>query len=290
MSDIEELLRSLSSVDNPLDRKGIGQLTAVGPDAVDLLIPYLRHQDTTLCAMAAMAVGMLYPEERYSSAAKMLKGPSQKDRAMQVACKRALPHLEAMVERGDVRLTLHACETMRIIGGQDGYVVFWLTWALVNADSVNHLWALGMLDRLGKNACPAVPALVKCLAADDKKVSLRSASVLGGLGKAASEAIPILETWLTSDDQRMRVTGAYAIAKISKSTSVLPVLIKAVEAPEMMDDEMWGYNAIDLLGKLGSVARSAVPDLERLRAHDSKFVRDRAKRALKKIRDNAEEK
>jgi HEAT repeat protein len=44
-----------------------------------------------------------------------------------------------------------------------------------------------------------------------------------------------------------------------------------------------GYNAIDLLGKLGTAARSAMPDFERLLAHDDEFVRNRAKRALERI-------
>lgn len=426
MVDVENMLRCLSSADDTMDRNVIEPLVALGPEAVDALIPFLDSEDTTLCAMAALALGMLYPEERYSTVAEVLRGPSREVRAMWGACKRALPHLEAMAERGDVRLTLHACDTMLTIGDRDGYVAFWLAWALGDADMKNRLHALEMLERMQKNAAPAVSALVKCLGDDDKKVALQSAWVLAELGKAASEAIPLLESWLKLDDQRMRAVGACAIARIWKSASVLPMLIDAMlqgdeycrcyaalgcmplgplaapavpgliaviedglrdpnslsrhhaimaledigpgaapaagvlakfldalngntdvmllsdgsaaccslaamgpggreaipelrnclnwgpednewlrltrlaasealfritgstlpaltVASEMLADEFTAYDAVDLLGKLGSAGRSAVPDLQRLLEHDDEFLRDRARRALAKI-------
>ena len=426
MKDIEELLRRLPSADDETERDLIGQLVAAGPDAVDLLAPFLGHEDTTVCAMAAKVVGEMYPTQLYSTAAEALRGPTRKDMNMQGACKRALPRLEEMAEKGHVDLTLHACDAMLKIGDRDGFVAYWLGWALADADVKKRLCALEMLERLRKNSSPAIPALVQRLGDEEKEVALQAACVLGGLGNAASEAIPILESWLTSDDQRMRAMGAHAIAKISKSPSVLPVLIDALEngdeysrcyaalgcmplgplaaptvpaliqviedgmrdpdvesrhhaimalenigpgaapaagvlarfletlngdtdvsllldgsvacrslaavgpgvreaipalrnclnwgpeddamlrwtrlgaseaiwritgstlpaltvATEMLDDELLGYNAIDLLGKLGSAARSAVPDLQQLLAHDDEDVRQHAEEALKKI-------
>jgi HEAT repeat protein len=433
VNDIDELLRHLSSADQETERDLVGQLTAAGPDAVDLLIPYLRHEDTTLCAMAAKAVGRMYPTPFCTSTAEALRGPSREDLAMLAACKRALTHLEDMAERGNVQLTIHACEAMLKIGDSDGLVAYWLAWALADVDVENRLCALEMLERLRKNAAPAVSALVTCLGAEEKDVTLQCAQVLGGLGKAAAEAIPILKTWITSEDQHLRAMGAHTIAKISKSTSVLPVLIAALEngdeysrcyaalgckplgplaapavpalmtvieadmrdpdvesrhhaitalgdigpgaaaaagvlakfletldadaegwlltdssaacrslaamgpgakaavpalrnclnwgpedeamlrwtrleaseaiwritgttlptltvASEMLDDEMWRWKAIDLLAKLGSAALSAVPDLQRLLAHDDEVVRYDAERALERIRGKAEEK
>jgi hypothetical protein len=51
----------------------------------------------------------------------------------------------------------------------------------------------------------------------------------------------------------------------------------------MLDDKFTAYDAIDLLGKLGSSARSAVPDLQRLLEHEDEFLVHKARRALAKI-------
>jgi hypothetical protein len=81
--------------------------------------------------------------------------------------------------------------------------------------------------------------------------------------------------WKSGPPQDFR---KYARNRITGSTlSALTV------ASEMLDDEMWWWKAIGLLGKLGTAARLAVPDLERPLAHDDEFRRYDAERALKKI-------
>jgi HEAT repeat protein len=104
------------------------------------------------------------------------------------------------------------------------------------------------------------------------------------MGPGAREAIPALKNCLNfgpEDDALLRWTrleASEAIWRITGSTlSALTV------ATEMLADEFTAYDAVDLLGKLGAAAESAVPDLQRLLEHDDEFVVRKARRALAKI-------
>jgi hypothetical protein len=75
-----------------------------------------------------------------------------------------------------------------------------------------------------------------------------------------------------------RLEASGAIWRITGST-----LAALTVATEMLDDEFTAYDAVDLLGKLGPAARSAVPDLQRVLEHEDEFQVHKAKRALAKI-------
>jgi len=89
------------------------------------------------------------------------------------------------------------------------------------------------------------------------------------MGPGAREAIPALKNCLNFGPEIWRITGS--------TLSALTV------ATEMLADEFTAYDAVDLLGKLGAAAESAVPDLQRLLEHDDEFVVRKARRALAKI-------
>ncbi len=103
-------------------------------------------------------------------------------------------------------------------------------------------------------------------------------------GTRARAAIPALKSCLNfgpEDDVMLRLTrleASEAIWRITGST-----LAALTVATEMLDDEFTTYDAVDLLGKLGPAARSAVPDLQRVLEHEDEFLVHKAKRALAKI-------
>ena len=158
-----------------------------------------------------------------------------------------------------------------------------------NPDALHH--AIMALEDIGPGASSAAGVLAKfldtlnsnmdVLLLSDGSAACRS---LAAMGPGAREAIPTLRACLNfgpEDNEWLRLIrleASEAVWRITGST-VLALTVAA----EMLDDTFTVYDAIDLLGKLGAAARSAVPDLKRLLEHEDAFVQDRAKRALKKI-------
>jgi len=123
------------------------------------------------------------------------------------------------------------------------------------------IWALGMI---GPGAAESVPALIRAYKARGPATSFqyRIVESLGRIGPAARESEHILIDSLRSDLSRNAETAplvVWALARIG-ATSVAVACLQGV----VRGDRGLGAAAIDLLGRLGSDARAAIPDLRRV--------------------------
>jgi HEAT repeat protein len=139
--------------------------------------------------------------------------------------------------------------------------------------------ALGLL---GPRAAAAVPALVETLNDPSSQVCEQSAIALGKIGASAQPAVPLLIQILrsTGKDPNLRRASGEAVASIdAKGESLVPVLVEILRGRN--DEGRWV--AAGLLGKLGPLARKAVPTLLDSLDDDAPHIREAAAEALKRI-------
>ena len=137
-----------------------------------------------------------------------------------------------------------------------------LTKALADPDDEVRLLTVEVLYSMSSEAEQALPALIHVLEDVDRIVRVAAVAAVVNFGHEAAAAIPILMSWLSRDDEFSRVTAAAALPHIDPRSvdRVLPVLIDALKS----DDYGIRCNTAWHLGELGSVARKAVPALQRL--------------------------
>ena len=149
------------------------------------------------------------------------------------------------------------------------------------------LYALYALFEIGPQAAEAVPALVRMLnqrGEDDDRGAV--AAALGGIGPGARAAVPALEKLLADDDQRIRSASARALSRIDPTVAAaVAALVEALDSESAAD-------ACESLGRMGSVAKAALPALEaKVRQWEKdERLRAAAAEALKKIRGEEAEK
>jgi HEAT repeat protein len=95
-----------------------------------------------------------------------------------------------------------------------------------------------------------------------------AAVALGNLGRNARPAVPaLIYTALWDEDPAVRVEAAVSLWKVERNPPlVIPVLIEAFAA----DNELICWMAVDALGQIGPEAREAVPALRRALQRDFK--------------------
>lgn len=168
------------------------------------------------------------------------------------------------------------------------------------------------LLRLGSEAAPAVPALVKLAAADDDELRAYAALAMAQIG---APAVPALEKLLSDEDRRARMWAAVALGRIGPpARKAVPGLIAAardaqsretvssalqnIGSPaiphligvlEDRDAELraWGATTIAAICTSDPYprARPAVRPLAKLLADDAPAVRREAARALGAVGD-----
>jgi HEAT repeat protein/lysophospholipase L1-like esterase len=142
------------------------------------------------------------------------------------------------------------------------------------------LWALG---QVGPAAAPERPELMRLLQDGDPFVRAGAAYALGGIGSAAAAAVPALIARLADPDERVRWRAVDALGKIGPrvdSVELLAVLVREAACPGR------GL-AAEQLGRVGSAARQAVPDLIEAVSDARPDVRWRAVWALGQIGPDA---
>lgn len=132
----------------------------------------------------------------------------------------------------------------------------------------------------------AIPALITALGDTDADVRKNAASALRtSRYSLATNAVPELWNLVTNDlDWRVRANGALALGEIRPlSPTTVAVLISALR-----DEQRNVRHATTLaLGKLGSSAKDAEPELRRLITQDDTYVSVGARNALENIRTSA---
>jgi HEAT repeat protein len=138
-------------------------------------------------------------------------------------------------------------------------------------DTTDSAWKLGAADML--NRLPGV-RVSYTTAPGRRGDALRE---LGKFGPAAKPAIPVLVQLLNDSDAAVRCAAAAALGEIHSDPDVsIPALTACMGDPDMNDE------AAEALGKFGSLAKAAVPQILPL-LHGDKAARHAARLALPEI-------
>jgi len=150
---------------------------------------------------------------------------------------------------------------------QGDYSPFNAVWtlgeALTDPDPGARFLAVDALRRLGTEAKPAVPALVRAL--DDQMLFPLAADALAGAGPAAKPAIPRLVELLGDDSRRNR--AAEILGAIGPEA--IPPLLEAIESEDLQVRDA----AVYALGKAGQGSEEAVAALAALVKSDDPAAR-----------------
>ncbi len=149
--------------------------------------------------------------------------------------------------------------------------------------------ALGLIDPIDKETAASV--LKKKLDSYDALVRVHAALALHRLtsDKAGEK---IAERGLGSRMHQVRITAAEALWRMNKDERVVPVLIRSLEESNLDgghgDNER--YMAVRALGRIGTAAKPAVPEILKLITHHDLALAATAKMALKVIDPEATKK
>jgi len=146
-------------------------------------------------------------------------------------------------------------------------VQYWID-ALVRDDPRLRQTAKFVLEILGPDAKPAVPALIR--AASDASASVRAgaSSALGVIGPEAKEAVPVLVRAASDANRSVRLCAIHALGAIGpEAKEAIPVLVRAASDA---DETIRYYGIVALAG----IGRAAVPQLNQLLASPRDDVSD----------------
>jgi HEAT repeat protein len=157
---------------------------------------------------------------------------------------------------------------------------------LQDSNKMVRLFSAGALEKIGPRASNAVPALTSALNDNDLdpssglKVYARAWEItaLGRIGPAADSAVPTLQTLLNDPDGDLRWKAALAIWQIDSNAEVsVPVMVRQLPTSH----EKWGL--VVTLGRMGPLARDAVPALEKELDGAAPYLRTEITNALLRI-------
>lgn len=186
-----------------------------------------------------------------------------------------------------------------------------LSRALTDKDEHVRNWGLKLVQALGKEAMPALPALIELVrvasqtsGADIPNIQLRAdaCDLIAEWGTAAASAAKVLltvseERFDGEDNRYLRLRAVRALhAVASNPKQVIKVALEILEArPAIIqvdengvpvdDGSYWPRVwACDLIGELEAEGASAIPKLEKLlKEEENATVREAAEEALRKI-------
>ncbi len=155
---------------------------------------------------------------------------------------------------------------------------------LLDKDPSDDKYVLLALAKIGPGAKAAVPTLVEVLKKGDSPEVHGIIYALGSIGPDAAPAVALIEANLKSDDVSLALISAWALAKIQPASSELaaktvPVLIAGLSSPI----PQFRQGAAEALGELGSLAKEAVPALQKALNDDEPSVRRAAVHAIRCI-------
>ena len=143
------------------------------------------------------------------------------------------------------------------------------------------------LARCGPAAGGSVPALIALL--NDPEEHSRSAAVraISYIGGDSNLIVPAIAPLLQSTQLITRAFAAYAICQATGDTETgLPVLVGLLSAEEHEWEDSPRSIAAGLIGRLGTRAESALPDLQRAMESSETGTRIEAARAIWRISGN----
>ena len=140
------------------------------------------------------------------------------------------------------------------------------------------------LAAIGPDAAAAVPAITAALNDPDMNVRYGACYALGKIGPAAMPAKTHLQKGLSNADEFLSAASAWALSYIhpecaETAKKSVPVLVRALKET----DAMTRLHAAESLGRLGSLAKDAVDDLNKLLEDGDQHVRGAAAKAIEAI-------
>jgi HEAT repeat protein len=141
------------------------------------------------------------------------------------------------------------------------------------------------LAKIGPGAKDAVPALLAALKKENCPDAHAIVYTLGKIGPQAAPAEPMLLKEISGKDVSLAVIAAWALTQIHPGSAdaaakAIPVLVAGLSDPLPETRKA----AAEALGKLGPLARQAVPALQKSAKDDeAKTVREAAGKALQSI-------
>ena len=144
--------------------------------------------------------------------------------------------------------------------------------------------ALLALGAIGHDAPEAVQTATSALDDPEEDVRYAACYALGKIGKPAAVAVPKLKKMMADKDEFTTLASAWALAHIEPASAEIaqvsvPLLISGLKSPEPVIRR----EAIVALGRLGPLAKDAVPALKELARGKDVVIRDTANEALKSI-------
>jgi HEAT repeat protein len=143
---------------------------------------------------------------------------------------------------------------------------------------------------LRKSGADAISALVGTLDSKNPDVREQAAQTIGAIGEPAAPAAKALAAVLKDKDGAVRLAAAKALWNITKQPDlVVPVLaslLKGNGIPPADAGELrrrFLQTVIEALGRIGPVAKNALPALKATMKDDNRLIRESAERALKAI-------
>ena len=130
------------------------------------------------------------------------------------------------------------------------------------------------LAALGKNALPAVDALVAALRDRDTQVRAQTIQAIAAIGADADSAVPALIEVLSDGSQQQRYRAAYALGKIGEP-AIKPLLEEMADANVPKREA-----AVRALGFVGTAASEHAPQIIALLTDDAVAVQSQARETL----------
>jgi HEAT repeat protein/beta-lactamase regulating signal transducer with metallopeptidase domain len=239
-----------------------GALAQCGPDeaqkAVPLLLEFLRDPDDEIWQRAAQALsqgGVVIPKAAFPEIMKMLQTPRTRHRTAQILARvdprgleEALPELTEMLNDRQVRLV--AVQVLGRMGPAARPAIPAILESMKNADAGFKGIAVQVVSRLSGDK-EAVPALIKLL--KDPQRRLLAVQMLGRMGPAAKPAVPAIVETMKNADPAFKSAALQALSQLGGNDNTVPELI------ELLKDPGQRLQAVQILGRMGPAAKSAVP-------------------------------
>jgi HEAT repeat protein len=175
------------------------------------------------------------------------------------------PVLISLLKDPDRDVRVRVLTALGYLGGQAHRVLPVLRAALKETavkddDESVRTYAARALLQVGPEPDSDVAGLIDSLQNELEVLRFHAAIALGNLGRDARPAMPaLIHTALWDEDPAVRLEAAVALWKIDRTGPlVIPALIKALAD----SNELICWIAADCLGQIGSEAREAVPALQ----------------------------
>lgn len=158
----------------------------------------------------------------------------------------------------------------------------------VDLSSTNEIVRLRAVKSLGPFGMSAVTILQKCLSDESDAVQYWAADHLGSIGpkvsksKSRANVVDSLEAIIkASPEKAVSMAAAYALFKVDAKEEHLDLVIKRLSHGE----RGMACSAAEFLGKIGSPAKSALPELQKkYKEHGDYHVRGACLNAIRKIK------